>query len=45
MNRTTLGDDRISEYELHFEKGVYQARIAVAADGRIATFGMRKKTP
>ena len=43
MNRTTLGDDRISEYELHFEKGVYQARIGVAADGRISTFGMRKK--
>ena len=43
MNRFALGDDRISEYELHFEKGVYQARMGVAADGRISMFGMRKK--
>jgi hypothetical protein len=43
MQRTTLGDDRVSDYELHFEKGVFTARIGVAADGRISTFGMRSK--
>src|SRR5688572_29107297 len=43
MNRTTLGDDRISDYELHFEKGVFTARLGVAGDGRVSAFGMRKK--
>ena len=43
VNRTTLGDDRISAYELHFEKGVYQTWLGVATDGRVSSFGMRKK--
>jgi hypothetical protein len=43
LNRFTLGDDRISQYELHFGKGVYQAALGVATDGRVSSFGMREK--
>ena len=43
LSRRTLGDDRISSYEAHFEKGVYLASLGVAPDGKISTFSLRPK--
>jgi hypothetical protein len=43
LQRRTLGDDRISSYELHFDKGVYLSTLGVAPDGRISTFTLRRK--
>jgi CubicO group peptidase (beta-lactamase class C family) len=43
QERYTLGDDRISSYEVHFENGVYLSTLGVAPDGRISTFTLRRK--
>jgi CubicO group peptidase (beta-lactamase class C family) len=43
LERRTLGDDRISSYEVHFDNGVYLSTLGVAPDGRISTFTLRRK--
>ena len=43
LERRTLGDDVISTYEAHFDKGVYISTLGVAPDGRLSSFSMRVK--
>ena len=43
MERYTLGDDRMSSYEVHFDNGVFLSTLGVAPDGRISTFSLRRK--
>lgn len=40
-----LGDDRVCVYDAEFEKRTFQVRIAVAPDGKVASFGVRPKLP
>ena len=39
-----LGDDRVCVYDAEYAKGVYRVRVAVAPDGKIATFGVRPRS-
>ena len=43
LERRTLGDDVISSYEAHFDKGVFIGTLGVAPDGRLSTFSLRPK--
>lgn len=45
LDAKELGDDRVCVYDAEFERRTFQVRIAVAPDGKVASFGVRPKLP
>ena len=43
VERFTLGDDRVSVFELTFTEGIWNARLALAPDGRVSAFALSRK--